>query len=104
EHLRRFELPEAFHSRLAELLYKPDRSSIEVEALDEAASQLKLSSLRLLEKCGAIPSTRDYHFDRFLFEHFPRGIGFAAGGDVTPRGPLPRPGGSGFRHRDMTRH
>jgi len=85
EQLKKYELPQAFRPRLAELLYKPDRNSIEVKALEETAGQLKLSSLRLLEKCGAIPSTRDYHFDRFLHEHFPHGVGFAADGDVAPR-------------------
>jgi len=85
EQLKRFELPATFQPRLAELLYKPDRSTVEVRALEEAASHFRLSTLRLLEKCGAIPSTRNYHFDRFLFEHFPRGTGFAPGRDATPR-------------------
>ena len=84
EQLRRFALPEAFRPHLAELLYKPDRSTVEVKALEEAAAELKLTTLRLLEKCGAILSTRDYHFDRFLFEHFPRGVGFVASGEVAP--------------------
>ncbi len=35
EQLRRFELPEAFRPRLAELLYKPDRSTVEVKALED---------------------------------------------------------------------
>ena len=102
EQLKRFDLPEVFRPRLAELLYKPDRGSVEVKALDEAAGQLRLSMLRLLEKCGAIPSTRDYHFDRFLFEHFPRGIDFAAVGEVAPRIPLPTAGVSAFSIDDST--
>jgi len=102
EQLKRFDLPEVFRPRLAELLYKPDRGSVEVKALDEAAGQLRLSMLRLLEKCGAIPSSRDYHFDRFLFEHFPRGIGFAAVGDVTPRIPLASARVSAFSIDDST--
>ena len=102
ERLKRFDLPPEFHPRLAELLYKPDRSSVEVKALEEAAGHLKLSILRLLEKCGAIPSTQDYHVDRFLFEHFPRGIGFAAGGDVAPRIQLPSPEVAAFSIDDST--
>jgi exoribonuclease II len=102
ERLKRFELPDTFRPRLAELLYKPDRSSVEVKALDEAAGMLKLSILRLLERCGAIPSTRDYHFERFLFEHFPRGIGFAAGGDVAPSVPLAYAEVSAFSIDDST--
>jgi exoribonuclease II len=78
EQLKRFELPQAFVPRLPELLYKPDRNTVEVKALEEAAADLKLSNVRLLEKCGAIPSTHDYHFNRFVFEHFPRGLTFAA--------------------------
>jgi exoribonuclease-2 len=102
EQLKRFILPDTFRPRLSELLYKPDRSSVEVKALDQAATELKVSILRLLESCGAIPSTRDYHFDRFLFEHFPRGIGFAAGGEVAPRIQLPGAGVSAFSIDDST--
>ena len=75
--LLRFELPDAFRPKLAELLYKPDRNTVEVKALEQAAAHVKLSPLRLLEKCGGVPSTRDYHLNRFLFEHFPRGIDLA---------------------------
>jgi len=74
--LSRFELPEAFEPILPRLLYKPDRTAVETKAAEEACSQLKLSLPRLLEKCGALPSTHDYHFERFLFEFFPRGTGF----------------------------
>ena len=38
EQLARFELPEEFKPRLHELLYKPDRNTIEVKALEQAAS------------------------------------------------------------------
>ena len=38
----------------------------------------KLSVSQLLEKCGAIPSTHDYHLNRFLLEHFPEGTEFEA--------------------------
>lgn len=74
--LQQFRLPADFAPKLKELLYKPDRNTIEVKALEQAASGAHLTPLRLLEKCGAIPSTRDYHVDRFLFEQFPRGLSF----------------------------
>ena len=74
--LMRFELPDAFKPVLTQLLYKPDRTTVEMKAVEEACSQLKLSLPRLLEKCGALTSTLDFHFGRFLFEHFPRGTGF----------------------------
>ncbi len=76
EQLARFELPEELKPRLNELLYRPDRNTIEVKALEQAASAAGLSTAHLLEKCGAIPSSRDYHLNRFLLEHFPAGRGF----------------------------
>jgi len=102
EQLKRFELPAPFKPRIAELLYKPDRISVEVKALEEAAGHLKLSPPRLLEKCGAIPSLRNYHFDRFLFEHFPHGIGFAGSGDVAPSIQLPASQVAAFSIDDIT--
>jgi exoribonuclease-2 len=73
EQLARFELPGEFKPRLNELLYNPDRNTIEVKALEQAASAAGLSTGHLLEKCGAIPSSCDYHLNRFLLEHFPTG-------------------------------
>ena len=102
EQLARFELPEAFRPRIAELLYKPDRNTVEVKALEEAAAELKLSTLRLLEKCGAIPSTRDYHLNRFLFEHFPRGAGFPDDGAAPPPMELPSADVAAFSIDDST--
>jgi exoribonuclease-2 len=76
EQLARFELPEEFRPVLKELLYRPDRSTIEFKALDQAAVQERLAIPKLLEKCGALPSSHDYHCGRFLFEYFPKGVGF----------------------------
>ena len=76
EKLARFELPGPFKPLLPELLYKPDKGTVEYKALEEAAGRTHLSFARLLEKCGALPSSHDYHFGRFLFECFPRGTGF----------------------------
>ena len=75
--LTRFELPEEFRSVLKDLLYQPDKSSIEYKALEQASAQTRLSVPKLLEKCGALPSSHDFHFGRFLFEYFPRGPEFS---------------------------
>lgn len=72
-------LPEAFRPVLAELLYKPDRNKPETKALEQACSEAGLTAPRLLERCGALMSTQDYHTGRFLFEHFPKGTDFPAG-------------------------
>jgi exoribonuclease-2 len=78
ESLTRFELPEAFRAKLDELLYDPDKGSIEFKALEAAGHATGLGQVHLLEKAGAIPSTHDYHLNRFLRTHFPSGIGFGA--------------------------
>ena len=72
----RHELPEAFVPLLQQLLYKPDRNMVETKALEDACAQQNLSVARLLEKCGALTSSLDYHHGRFLFEYFPHGTGF----------------------------
>jgi exoribonuclease-2 len=77
EQLTRFELPAGFTEHLAYLLYKPDRNTIEVKALEAACAATHLSAAHLLHRCGALPSTQDYHLQKFLFEHFPKGTGFA---------------------------
>lgn len=70
-------LPEEFKPVISNLLYRPDKNSIEWKALDEACTQMKLSVPALLDKCGAIPSSHDYHFNQFLWEHFPDGTDFS---------------------------
>jgi exoribonuclease-2 len=76
EQLARYELPAEFAEHLQYLLYKPDRGSIEVKALDAACTATHLSPAHLLHRCGALSSTHDYHLQKFLFEHFPKGTGF----------------------------
>ncbi len=71
-----FELPPEFADKLQQLLYKPDRNTLEAKALEAACAATHLSAAHLLHRCGAILSTHDYHYKRFLFEHFPKGTGF----------------------------
>ncbi len=76
EQLTRFELPAEFTAQLTQLLYNPDRNTLEVKALEAASAATHLSSLHLLHRCGALPSTHEYHLQKFLFENFPKGIDF----------------------------
>jgi exoribonuclease-2 len=69
-------LPADFADKLAQILYKPDRNTLEVKAVEAACALTHLSTAHLLHRCGAIQSTHDYHFNRFLFENFPKGTGF----------------------------
>ncbi len=78
--LTAFRLPEEYASLIPRILIAPDRNTLEYKALEDAAATTGLSPLRLIERCGAIPSTLDFHLASFLLEYFPRGTGFA---DVT---------------------
>jgi exoribonuclease II len=89
EQLGRGEWPQEFVPKLQELLYRPDKNSVEYKALDEAASQGHLAIPRLAEKCGGLASSHDFHLGRFMFEYFPKGTAFDAGLDVTLPGELP---------------
>ncbi|PSJ18806.1 ribonuclease catalytic domain-containing protein [Nitrosomonas supralitoralis] len=76
ELLNQFILPEEFKPLLSHLLYKPDKNSIEWKALETVSIEHKLTTVKLMERCGAIPCSHDYHFNQFIWEHFPAGIGF----------------------------
>jgi len=69
-------LPPEFAPLQSQLLYKPEKQGIEWKALEEACERLKTTPAKLFERCGALPSSHDYHLNRFLFEHFPRGTAF----------------------------
>jgi exoribonuclease-2 len=78
EQLTASRLPPEFMPVLNKLLYGPDKNTIEWKALEEASAALKAAPPRVIERCGGIPSAHDYHLNRFLFEFFPRGLGFGA--------------------------
>jgi exoribonuclease-2 len=102
--LENFSLPEEFKPALLDLLYRPDKNTIEWKALEAACSAAKLSVSKLLEKCGAIPSTHDYHLNRFLLEHFPAGTGFASfdAGELINPVDLPISEAAAFSIDDVT--
>ena len=102
EQLERFELPEEFRPMLKELLYRPDRNSIEFKALEHAAVRARLTIPKLLEKCAALPSSHDYHYGRFLFEFFPGGTGFDAALTAADPGALESAEVSAFSIDDAT--
>lgn len=112
--LQKGELPEAFKSVLQDLLYKPDKNSLEYKALDAAATAAKQTPLQVLAHAGGVPSTHDYHCNGFLFEYFPAGIDFPAletaapanaglaRGGLGPSGNLPLATVSAFSIDDAT--
>ena len=70
--------PEAVREQLFRILFKPDKNSPEYKAVVEAARHSHMAPLSLLQKAGAIASAYQFHWQRFLFEHFPKGTGFPA--------------------------
>ncbi len=82
-------LPEALGAKLAMLLYKPDKNTLEWKALAAACDALRTNPVDLLAACGAIASTHDYHFNRFLVEAFPQGVAFPAWGALPSEPQLP---------------
>lgn len=75
--LAAFRLPPEYVSLVPRILIAPDKNTLEYKALEEAAAATGLSQLRLIERCGAIPSTLEFHRMSFLLEWFPRGVEFA---------------------------
>ena len=78
EELKAGKLPEAMATIVQQLLFKPDKNTIEYKALETAASELQTSAPRLMLATKGIASPKELHMGRFLFEHFPRGPGFPA--------------------------
>lgn len=69
-------LPQEFNGIVEQSLYRPDRNRPEIKALEAACVDSGLSAARLMLKCGALRSSYEYHYNRFLFEHFPQGPAF----------------------------
>ncbi len=70
--------PAAIREQLFRILFKPDKNSPEYKAVVEAARSTQLAPLALLRQAGAIESAYQFHWKRFLFDHFPKGTGFPA--------------------------
>ena len=89
QQLVRKEFPDPFRPLISQLLYKPDRNRPETQALDQACAETGLSPTKLIHLCGALPSSYDYHLNRFLSEHFPKGTTFPEGLDIAEERDLP---------------
>jgi exoribonuclease-2 len=76
DELKANRLPQTMKPIALQLLFKPDKNSIEYKALDAACSELQLTPQRLMLAAGGIASPKDLHLSKFLFECFPKGAGF----------------------------
>jgi len=70
--------PDPVREQLYKILFKPDKNAPEYKAVVEASRANKLAPLDLLQQAGAIDSAYQFHWRRFLFESFPKGIDFPA--------------------------
>jgi exoribonuclease-2 len=68
--------PAPVREQLYKILFKPDKNGPEYKAVVEAARRSQKAPLDLLTGAGAIDSPYQFHWKRFLFEHFPKGTSF----------------------------
>ncbi len=76
EDLKAGRLPETMKPVAHQLLFKPDKNSIEWKALDQACADLQTNPQRLMLSVGGIESPKELHLGRFLYEYFPKGTDF----------------------------
>lgn len=76
EELKAGRLPEAMKPLALQLLFKPDKNSIEYKALDAACAAMQIAPQNLLLQVGAIASPHQLHLSKFLYEYFPKGTAF----------------------------
>jgi exoribonuclease-2 len=70
--------PEPIREQLYKILFRPDKNAPEYKAVVEASKSSQTAPLALLQSAGAIASAWDFHWQRFLFDLFPKGTGFPA--------------------------
>jgi exoribonuclease-2 len=76
DELKAGKLPDALRNIVQQLLFKPDKNSIEYKALEAACDELHTSPSRLMLSTGGIATPKDLHMAKFLFENFPKGHAF----------------------------
>ena len=76
EELKAGRLPPPMQPLALQLLFKPDKNSLEYKALDAACKELQTSPQRLMLTVGGIASPKQLHYAKFLHEFFPKGTGF----------------------------
>ena len=70
--------PEPIRAQLYKILFKPDKNAPEYKAVVDASRSTQIAPLALLTKAGAIASAYEFHWQRFLFDQFPKGVRFPA--------------------------
>ncbi|MGZ5235225.1 MAG: ribonuclease catalytic domain-containing protein [Caldimonas sp.] len=81
--------PPPVREQIYKILFRPDKNAPEYKAVVAAAKRTGRAPLDLLKAAGAIDSPYQFHWRRFLFEHFPKGTGFAPHDVPVVKDPLP---------------
>ena len=81
--------PAPIREQLYKILFRPDKNAPEYKAVVEASRATHTAPLDLLQKAGAIDSSYQFHWKRFLFDNFPKGTGFPALDAPQPPADLP---------------
>ena len=68
--------PAPIREQLYKILFRPDKNAAEYKAVVEASRATHTAPLDLLQKAGAIDSSYQFHWKRFLFDNFPKGTAF----------------------------
>ena len=101
------ELPTGFADKARQLLYAPDKNSLEWKAIDQAAQASGKLAVQVMFEAGLVKSAHDYHLGAFLFEMFKHGtdfgdFGFQAFGTVKYAENLPISNVKAFSIDDAT--
>jgi exoribonuclease-2 len=75
--------PAPVREQLYRILFRPDKNGAEYKAVVAAAQRAQRAPLDLLTAAGAIESPYQFHWQRFLFEQFPKGCGFGPVGSAA---------------------
>ncbi|WP_295522391.1 ribonuclease catalytic domain-containing protein, partial [Limnohabitans sp. Rim8] len=70
--------PAPIRDQLYKILFRPDKNTPEYKAVVDASKASQRAPLDLLQNARAIASAWDFHWQRFLFDLFPKGTGFPA--------------------------
>lgn len=102
EQLKALTLPESFRNKVLQLLFKPDKNSLEFKAMDAACTALGMTPMRLMVAAGGVASPRALHEAKFLAECFPKGTGFPDTDVPEPTADLPVAEVEAFSIDDVT--
>ena len=90
EALAQGQCPKEVRDQLYKILFKPDKNAPEYKAVVQASKLAQQAPLHLLQNAGAITSAYEFHWQRFVFDQFPKGVHFPAVAAVAFDQALPK--------------